>query len=76
MPMPGVSSRSMARYINRALVPKKKGVPQGAPTSCSLATLSLRYLEKLYKLLIYADDVIYFPKEVKGNPGKDLHLPG
>jgi hypothetical protein len=44
-------------------ITKDKGVPQGAPTSCSLATLSLRYLEKLYKILFYADDVIYFPKD-------------
>jgi len=74
-PMPGFSSRSMARYINRALVPKKKGVPQGAPTSCSLATLSLRHLEHL-NLICYADDVLYFPSSGDCNPLKDLSLPG
>lgn len=47
-----------------------KGVPQGAPTSCSLATLALRRLEsRLRKVLFYADDVFYFP----ANP-EDDHL--
>jgi len=47
---------------------KDKGVPQGAPTSCSLATLVIRKLVQLgLKLLVYADDVIYFPK----NPHDD-----
>jgi hypothetical protein len=61
--------RSKERASNLMGIPiiqgitKDKGVPQGAPTSCSLATLSLRYLEKLYKILFYADDVIYFPKD-------------
>lgn len=42
---------------------KTIGVPQGAPTSCSLATLVLRKLSERCKVLLYADDVIYFPKE-------------
>jgi len=41
---------------------KDYGVPQGAPTSCSLATLALRPLERQEDILCYADDVIYFPK--------------
>jgi len=59
-------------YIERSLQVKKEGVPQGAPTSCSLATLALRHL-KNYKLLIYADDLIYFPKTSDCDPYMDLH---
>jgi hypothetical protein len=51
---------------------KMNGVPQGAPTSCSTATLPLRFLEAKYELLLYADDVIYFPKSADCNPVKDL----
>jgi hypothetical protein len=59
------------------MLPKKKGVPQGAPTSCSLATLALRYLVAAgRKIIAYADDVIYFPEKINENPGKDLHFPG
>lgn len=48
---------------------KRYGVPQGAPTSCSLATLALRRLEaKLKKILFYADDVIYFPNSLEDDP--------
>jgi len=53
---------------------KMNGVPQGAPTSCSTATLPLRYLEAKYELIIYADDVIYFPKSADCNPEKDLTI--
>jgi hypothetical protein len=53
---------------------KMNGVPQGAPTSCSTATLPLRFLEAKYELLLYADDVIYFPKSVDCNPIKDLTI--
>jgi hypothetical protein len=42
---------------------KSRGVPQGAPTSCSTATIALRGKEKEYDILLYADDVIYFPKD-------------
>lgn len=45
---------------------KYNGVPQGAPTSCSLATLVLRRIEKQVKCVIYADDLIIFP-----NKGQD-----
>jgi len=48
-------------YLEQALLKKRVGVPQGAPTSCSLATLALRDLESKLNLIIYADDVIYFP---------------
>lgn len=39
------------------------GVPQGAPTSCSLATLPLREIEKVasskgISLVLYADDLV------------------
>lgn len=39
------------------------GVPQGAPTSCSLATLAIRIIEERIKtqgleMVAYADDVI------------------
>lgn len=49
-----------------------KGVPQGAPTSCSLATLALRKLEAKLKVLFYADDVFYFPKQAEGDHAKAL----
>lgn len=39
-----------------------KGVPQGAPISCSLATLALRKLVKFVKAVLYADDGLYFGK--------------
>jgi len=55
-------------------VMKMNGVPQGAPTSCSTATLPLRFLEAKYELLLYADDVIYFPKSSDCNPIKDLTI--
>jgi retron-type reverse transcriptase len=38
-----------------------KGVPQGAPISCSLATLALRKLENSIDCVLYADDGLYFP---------------
>jgi len=50
---------------------KDRGVPQGAPTSCSLATLAMRWIEKL-DVVLYADDVIYFPKDSNCDPIKDL----
>jgi hypothetical protein len=50
---------------------KDRGVPQGAPTSCSLATLCLRTFKNL-NVLFYADDVIYFPKSSNCDPVKDL----
>jgi len=40
---------------------KEVGVPQGAPTSCSLATLALRPLEQLIDCVLYADDGVYAP---------------
>jgi hypothetical protein len=49
-----------------------KGVPQGAPTSCSLATLALRRLEAKLKVLIYADDIIYFPSDGKADHAQAL----
>jgi hypothetical protein len=51
-----------------------KGVPQGAPTSCSTATLTLRPLERKQegRLIIYADDVIYFPETSSEDPIKTL----
>jgi hypothetical protein len=51
---------------------KNKGVPQGAPTSCSLATLALRRFERIYDIICYADDVIYFPKSSDCDPAYDL----
>jgi hypothetical protein len=51
---------------------KDRGVPQGAPTSCSLATLAFRpNIEKL-NVVIYADDLIYFPDRADADPVKDL----
>lgn len=41
---------------------KKIGVPQGAPTSCSVATLCLRDIEKRLKAVLYADDGVYSPE--------------
>jgi hypothetical protein len=54
---------------------KLRGVPQGAPTSCSLATLALRYLEYFYKIIAYADDIIYFPKDPSKDHANDLTVP-
>jgi len=42
--------------------PKVIGVPQGAPTSCSVATLCLRDIEKRIRSVLYADDGVYAPK--------------
>jgi len=53
-------------------VTKDRGVPQGAPTSCSLSTLALRRLESNHEILFYADDVIYFPQNSTSNPVKML----
>jgi len=47
---------------------KELGVPQGAATSCSFATLVLRGLERLLDVLIYADDIIWFPKSSSEDP--------
>lgn len=47
---------------------KDRGVPQGAPTSCSIATLALRFIENKLDVIIYADDVIYFPKDSSQDP--------
>jgi hypothetical protein len=41
------------------------GVPQGAPTSCGLATLALRPMIEEVDCVLYADDGLYFPKEFK-----------
>lgn len=38
------------------------GVPQGAPTSCSVATLCLRDIETRLKSVLYADDGVYSPE--------------
>jgi hypothetical protein len=56
---------------------KKVGVPQGAPTSCSLSTLALRWLERLHpgKLLFYADDIILFPEHADSHPPDVLNNP-
>lgn len=51
-----------------------RGVPQGAPTSCSLATWVLRSLYDL-DIILYADDIIYFPKSSDCDPVKDLSIP-
>lgn len=49
-----------------------QGVPQGAPTSCSLATLALRSIEAKLDVVIYADDLICFPESSDWNPTKEL----
>jgi hypothetical protein len=49
-----------------------EGVPQGAPTSCSVATLALRDIESRLDVIIYADDIIYFPEDGYCDPIKDL----
>jgi len=59
-------------FETRDIGHKRIGVPQGAPTSCSLATLALRSLESKYDVIIYADDIIYFPETDTGDPYKDL----
>lgn len=52
---------------------KTVGVPQGAPTSCSLATLCLRHVERMIKSVIYADDLMVFPKSSSTDPKKIIH---
>lgn len=55
---------------------KKSGVPQGAATSCSLSTVSLRELfEERFpgRLTMYADDGVCFPENGKEDP--DLSIP-
>lgn len=47
---------------NLKVVPKVIGVPQGAPTSCSVATLCLRDVESRMKSVLYADDGVYSPE--------------
>jgi len=43
-----------------------QGVPQGAPTSCSVSTLCLRPLERKYDAVMYSDDgLIFFDKGVE-----------
>lgn len=39
-------------------------MPQGAPTSCGLATLALRPMMEEVDCVLYADDGLYFPKEM------------
>jgi hypothetical protein len=51
---------------------KSEGVPQGAATSCSSSTIALRGIEKKYDVLIYADDIIYFPNSSSADPTIDL----
>lgn len=51
---------------------KSEGVPQGAATSCSSSTIALRGIEDKYDVLIYADDIIYFPKTSDVDPAEDL----
>lgn len=58
-------------YLEKVAQMKKQGVPQGAATSCSLATLALRHLDHL-DCIFYADDIIYFPKSSDCDPIKDL----
>jgi len=47
---------------NLKIIPKTIGVPQGAPTSCSVATLCLREIETRMKSVLYADDGVYSPE--------------
>jgi len=66
--MPGQPSLNDPKTVDQlslAIPRKEVGVPQGAPTSCSLATMALRPLErrKDIDLLFYADDVIGFSKK-------------
>jgi len=51
---------------------KKIGVPQGAPTSCSLATLVLRPLEERLCILAYADDTVTAFDSPDVNPELEL----
>ena len=45
---------------------KEIGVPQGAPTSCGLSLLNLIGLfDRLRKLVMYADDGVYFPEDTE-----------
>lgn len=53
----------MSAYSIYGITRSNHGVPQGAPTSCSLATLVLRIIEERIKIaglkmVAYADDVI------------------
>lgn len=54
---------------------KEIGVPQGAPISCSVATLTLRDLEKKEDILLYADDILGFPSDTSREPSEILNSP-
>lgn len=54
---------------------KSVGVPQGAPTSCSLATLALRPLESSINCVLYADDGVYAPVSSDVDPAEVVSLP-
>jgi hypothetical protein len=53
---------------------KESGVPQGAATSCGLATVNLHYIWKALgdELLMYADDGLVFPKDTREIEIKDV----
>lgn len=59
---------SQSNKDDKPSLTKDEGVPQGAATSCSLATLVLRYLERDEDLILYADDILLFPKTSTENP--------
>jgi len=67
-PMPSDNIEDMGNLswmlMTQSLV-KDRGVPQGAPTSCTLATLSLRFIEDKRDVVIYADDIIFFPNKLE-----------
>jgi len=69
-------SREVALGLPAYLLRKKRrGVPQGAPISCSLATLALRPVERGMKCLAYADDTLLFPKRGTTDPRRVLSQP-
>jgi len=67
-PMPSDNIEDMGNLswmlMTQSMV-KDRGVPQGAPTSCSLATLALRFIEDKRDVVIYADDIIFFPNKLE-----------
>lgn len=68
---------SQEPVLNQLLQPgwtvyAERGVPQGAATSCGLATISLHYIWEKWgnQLLMYADDGLLFPSKIinSGSP--------
>lgn len=63
-------SDKVIEYLSKGYsLTQLRGVPQGAPTSCGLATLNLDWLFRRFRgVLMYADDGLIFPESSDGKP--------